>query len=236
MIIVFPSSSGPNSFPAIVYNFSVVAAFKYAFPTSNIMTSRLFSAVTKNAIWMDLRETTLEHVNVDGGAVMSPLATNRAFRVKSIFISKIIMSATNLYSGGGLSPLFTSSKAICMFVISFIMASYQKVLPFSLSNSSASATEDGMRIPNLYPFRTCCAFDIFIKRIIFFRTCGAHQSYPGSSINRLSLAYWASSTAFVSFNSLSVTHEVDPSFHSISRSQPEVVFFLMRRPLFNKRY
>ena len=52
------------------------------------------------------------HVMVAGGSVWSPRATRRAFLVKSILTSKIIIRFTCLYPGGGVVPCGFMSNAI----------------------------------------------------------------------------------------------------------------------------
>jgi hypothetical protein len=100
--------------------------------------------------------------------IRSPLATNRAFRVTSIFMSNIIISCTCLNPGNGVPSSFTS-KAILTPFASFIMASYHSVLLFSISRAIASSIVLGTHMPNLYPFLTWRVLDSLISLFIFFK-------------------------------------------------------------------
>ena len=150
-IMAFFPASCPNSGPRTVQTFSVIGAVMYAFKTSPTFTWRSFNAAYVNAIRTVSRDTTLAYVIVSGAFVWCPPATKRAFLWKfSIFTSNIIWQWIRWYPFGARSPSGRILNAARTFFISLAIASAQRVLPFILSNSSASSTDFGTAIPNLW--------------------------------------------------------------------------------------
>ena len=125
-------------------------------------------------------------------------------------------------------PCFKSNLS---FVISFSIASLQKVVLVSLSICSASSTVFGMHIPNL-----CVVFQylllIFdITLLHFLRMCLTHHENSGSSSLPLCTVYSATLIGFDAFISLSGIHKHDSFFYLINRFQSLVVFLGILFPL-----
>ena len=79
----------PCSKPATYHIFSLQGALRYAFPTSQAMTSRSFNYDMSKAMRTLSLDTTEEYVRLDGASVVDPLATTRYFLDISIFASKM---------------------------------------------------------------------------------------------------------------------------------------------------
>ena len=120
------------------------------------------------------RETT-ELYEIDGGvSTLCPSATNRAFRLNPSlsFTSKMMWQVIRSKSiKSSIFPPYTSN-AILTFVISFLIASYQYVLPFFLSSSKASFIVFGMRMPYLCVLSQYFVFSFDMMRSRFFSTYG----------------------------------------------------------------
>jgi hypothetical protein len=99
---------------------------------------------------------------------MWPPATNQAFHVKSILISKFMWQRINLEPGGALLPSSRILKAGRTCFISFAIASAQNVVPVSLSISSALFIVFGSSIPNLKSFLRCFALVRMLATILFY--------------------------------------------------------------------
>ena len=113
IINLFPSSSGPNSGPAIMYTFSLVFPYKKAFPTSPAQTNKSCISARRNPILTASIVTTLEKISSLGcfGALCPP-ATNRDFFLPSNFTSKTIWYGILLYPLGRGVPSGTTKNVL----------------------------------------------------------------------------------------------------------------------------
>ena len=93
-----------------------------------------------------------KYVNAAGDSVLLPFAVSLALRRKfsPILTLKMKWHLIFWYPGGRSFSAFTHfSNSGLTFFISLQIASHHKVLPFSLSNTSAYSIVLGTRIPNL---------------------------------------------------------------------------------------
>jgi hypothetical protein len=126
---------------------------------------------------------------------------------------------------GTLSPLASILNAIYTFFISLLIASAQRVFPFFLSRTYASATEWGTSMPNLCVFFRNCALRFLTNAMMCLRlhnTVFTHQLKAGSSSMPCKTAYSATAKGYASFRSLRDCQEVDLSFQWMHRCHPTV--------------
>jgi len=111
---------------------------------------RPFKAAMRNAIRILSRITTDAYVIDDGASVWSPLAQIRAFLVRSILTSKIIIRSICCDPTGGCSSSSRIFKAGSTVLTSLAIAFSHRSVPVSASIAHARATSmgPGTSIPN----------------------------------------------------------------------------------------
>ena len=179
------------------------------------------------AILTDSLETALAKVRLLGASTIRPPATRCAFLEKSsILIENTMWHFMYWEPTGGLSSLSRTLNATFTALLSFCIAFHQRSFPFSLSKVKASSTVLGTLIPNLCVILWYLLLTAAIILCLLFKTWGVHQEKAGSSLIPIASAYSTTSTGYDSFMSLSLSHEVDLSFHSMQSCHPLVVFCL----------
>ena len=186
-----------------------------------------------NEIQMVSLETTIKWVIDDGGSVVWPLETKRAFLVKfpSILIWNIMWHPIYWYAGRTLPTLISSterapfSNEIITLAIYLWIASYQKLVPHRLINLQEFFDCLGNPDSKIVGFLQYLALNL--EMIWSFRHSNylTHHLNKGSSCNWLDTANSASTMGLECFKSNKSNHSDDPLLHSTCKVQPLVVFF-----------
>ena len=116
------------------------------------------------------------------------------------------------------------------FFISWMIASHQRVAPFSWSIPTAYSTVFGTLSLYLWVFIEY-HFVLDIIWSLLFKKYLIHHANYGSSKILFSTAYSAICTGYESLISLSLIHLVLPYFQWMQTSHPLIVFFLFLVPL-----
>src|SRR6056300_139802 len=113
IINLLPANLGPNSGPAIMYNFSLVFPYKKAFPTSPAHTFKPFIFASKKPNLTASIDTTPENISSLGtSGLLCPPATSLLFNLPSNLTSYTMWYGIFLYPGGKGSPDSSTLKTL----------------------------------------------------------------------------------------------------------------------------